>query len=359
MAIDFLTPLSPSWREKCSRTLERKKMIVAQLDAEYGFSEDGSRHIIATLREKGYSGKLDKHIIYADAKKNRLPYEYLRGDEEVRKRMDDLRKKPDRKGDYLGINCLLKDNPDIADWDDVMAKLKALSDSQDNKPASAESQEYATAENGQRGLPYGKPATQGPFHILADTIDPMIAACEARREGAEEFEIRLSAIERDVRKLKEKFSSFQHMLVALETALVTDMPRLDELKTRAEGLGIDLVQNLPEQTATGGYWKGTLTAVYRKRMKKFLRDPHIPLKDREATVDTIRQIMVDPFSKNGMDTEARHNGDDGDASMIAGIARGAPYYKSRVGIHRRLIWLVEVNRIHFIETETKETYTYA
>ncbi len=194
----------------------------------------------------------------------------------------------------------------------------------------------------------------GPLHTLADIIDPVIAAYEARDGIIEELQFRVAGLERDNRKLKEKFSSIQHMLAALEAVLLADIPRLDQLKTRAEGLGVDLAQNLPEQTATGGYWKQILDAVYRKKLKKYLRDAKVEIKERESIVEVIKQIMIDPFC--GLKTELRHNGDDGDASMIAGIARGLPYYYSYVGIHRRIIWLVEGKRIHFVETGMKKNY---
>jgi|GEM_PF-5459840 len=322
---------------------ERRAEVLTHLDETYS-PKDGQegKDIVALMHEKGVKKGHSETRIYEDLRVWKASYEFRNAN--PKERAETIAK---AEADHLKRR---RDPVHHAIW--CYTHTEGEPDPEPTMTAEDIAAEKQAGPSAQSSLAKGK----GPLHTLADIIDPMIAAYEARDEILEELQFRVAGLERDNRKLKERFSSIQHMLAALEDALVTEMPRLDELKNRAEELGVDLTRDLPEQNTPGVYWKETLIAVYRKRVKRSLRDPHIPFKDREATVDTIRQIMVDPFSQKSMDTQTRRNGDDGDTSMIAGIARGTPYYKSRVGVHRRLIWLVEGKNIHFVETETKQTY---
>lgn len=173
---------------------------------------------------------------------------------------------------------------------------------------------------------------------------------------------RLAKTEKENISLRRKLGDYEHRLSQIEDMLTADPDQLAAIRTATKRLRRDVIEGLPQHTQIGDYWKEVLLVIYRKGFKKSLRDRGLRDEDRGAIIEVIGKIMINPFYP-GLETEIRHNGDNGNASIIAGIARKTPYYYSRVGGHRRILYAIEGTgknqQVHFIETNPKENYTYA
>lgn len=355
----FILLASESFRRKTKKTAERKRIFAECLTEDWNFLKKRSVQTIQMMREKGYDGKMDSHTAYYERNMLIHAHHYYWGTEEQRREIDNRRHKH-RKGEYLGINCLLDDG--FQTGTDIEAKMRDLIPPLPEPEALTIEEKY-TDEQG-TGKKSESVAVQMPLDQLADALQDTVEAgrhlyyaVEDAREEMAELEKRITASEKENKFLKQKLGECEQRLTEIENALTTDPTQLAAIQAAAKRLKRDVIEGMPQYTEIGRYWKEILPTVYRKRFKKSLRDKGIQ-QERDAIEETIKRIMIDPFYP-GLETEIRKNGDNGDASMIAGIARGAPYYYSRVGVHRRLIWLVEERRVHFVETGTKETYTYA
>ncbi len=374
MAINYLED-SPSYQKTTKTPVRERRAVVAPyLNERYRTHGEGRETIDVIQNQMGMRRGLSKHGFYEDFRLYRTIYErYLTADEEQKAHIvaeaekDHERDHSKKNRDTIlhAVWCLRHDG--ICTMDDVK-RLHAQNIPIDPPPAApVETAEESTALCTE-GLPASPPPTsakQRLFCLLADSIQDMIETeehiwriVEEEQEARVELEERLSAAEKELRSLKQKFSDHEQRLVAIEDMLTADPDQLAAIQAAAKRLKRDVVEGLPQHTEVGGYWKEILSTVYRKGFKKSLRGKGMQDKERDAVIETIAQIMTDPFYP-GLETEIRQNGDNGDASMIAGIPRGAPYYRSRVGVHRRLIYAIEGKKIHFIETGTKETYTYA
>lgn len=372
MAINYLQ-YSPTYQKTVTRPVrERRAVVASHLNEEYRTPGEGRKTIDVIQNQMGIRRGFSEHGFYKDFRLFRTIYEqYLIGNEKQKANIiaeaevDHSRDHAEKERDPIlhAIWCLWHD--DIRTMDDVI-RLHAQNMPTDPPPppepeVSAKEEKSHTDEQSADK----KTLIRRPFDLLAGTIHDVIEAgqkiyrtMEDEKEVRAELEERLSAAEKEIRSLKQKFSDHEQRLAQIEDMLTADPAQLAAIQAAAKRLKRDVVEGLPQHTQIGEYWKEILSTVYRKGFKKSLRDKGLQVKERDAIIEAIDQIMTNPFYP-GLETEIRHNGDNGDASMIAGIARGAPYYRSRVGVHRRLIWIVEEKNVHFIETGTKETYTYA
>ncbi len=372
MAINPLQ-YSPSYQRTTTTPVrERRAIVASHLDEYYRTSGEGRKTIDLIRNQMGMRRGLADHGFYKDFALYRTIYErYLTADEaekaniiaEAEAYHERGHAEKERNPILHAIWCLWHDGIDT--MDDV-ARLHAQNTPANPPPLPEpeapvkEESDHINEQNADR-----KMFMPRPLDLLVSTVHDIIEAgqkihyaVEDAREEIAELEKRIAASEKENKSLKNKLGDCEQRLVEIEDALTTDPAQLTAIQAAAKRLKRDVVDGLPPHTELGGYWKEVLFTVYRKGFKKSLNDRGSREKDRDAVIDAIRQIMIDPFYP-GFETEIRHNGDNGDASVIAGIARGAPYYYSRVGGHRRLIYAIEGKNIHFVEIGTKETYTYA
>lgn len=370
---DLLSILSPTYR-KNSRpgTLQKRALIAPHLPTGGSISrkkDAGSRGILAKLAAQGHQDVTKDDILDYSAIMGRVD-RYLQ-DKKFQQEIDAAIASGDKKhftARDRGLLAFIRDNPEIKTREAAEKKIRALSPA---PPSESEPLPEKTDNISKQTCGTKTPIVVHTLDILALVVQDIIASgqiihctvtVDAMREEIAHLEKRIAANERENHALKEKCTNYAQRLLDIEEALTADPVRLAEIRSGAKRLKRDVVEGLPQYTEKGGYWKESLPVIYRRGFRKTLADRGLRDKDHEAIVEVIGKIITDPFYP-GLETEIRRNGDNGNASMIKGITRGAPYYYSRVGGHRRIIYAIEGDggnkKLHFVETNPKENYTYA
>lgn len=355
MAQDFLTALSPSFARKTRRTRERKEMIVACLTDVYDLPTGGADYVITTVRQKGYVDRISSDIVYEDKDAYRMSYLYYHGDIGIKKQADEKRTgRKDSK--FLGIHCLRKDRPDMHTWQDIEAAMRELAPPLPEPEVRGTNMEVIKKKS-------ASPAHR-PLSILADAIKDMAEAeghiyhnVEELKEENTELKKRLSAAEKEIKSLKHKAKGSERRIAEMENLLTADPAQIAAVETRVRRLTHDILVGLPKITRIGEHWKKEHAMVYRKPVNRLLRDKNLNQEEKDAVIETIEEISVDPFRRPGA-TEVRWNGDGGE--IVPGINTGETYYYTHVGnTHLRVRWVIrnEEGRVHFVDVFRKKTNT--
>lgn len=266
MARDFLSPLSETFLKKARHTVGRKRKFVGVLDDAYDLPSGGADQAIAMLREGGYAKKLNRGIVYEDRLAYKLPYVYLHGDADLRKQMDDRRADPE-KTEFLGLNCLLEDNPDIKTWEDVEAKLAlsaaGLGQDEEGKGIVVAHMEDVEDTNGMLTTPW-------PLEMLAprlaeargaiQRIEAQLAGLILQQRKQEEHDRRvIAAMQSENAHLRQRLEQW----LSQETIAVKGVADIQDRGRHIEYMLMIAVNGLPETTsisATG--WQKELPIRY-------------------------------------------------------------------------------------------------
>lgn len=205
-------------------------------------------------------------------------------------------------------------------------------------------------------------AIRRPFGLLADALqdiaeveEHLYRTMEETHETIIDLQKRLDIADKEHRSLKQQLGDHTRRLAEIEDMLTTDPAQLAAIQTNAQRLKRDIVIGLPQHTMIGEYWKKPHSVVYRKKFNRFLRDKGLQPHEKDAIIEAVEQIMVNPFSKS-LETEVRWNGDNGE--IIPGIEnRKTYYYTHATHPYLRVRWIIrdEEGRVHFIDAFRKTT----
>lgn len=366
MARDILL-LSPTYHRLAHKqTLERNALLVAFLDDEYQYPQGGTEEVIGLMREEGYRDPLSKDIVNEGKMIYRNIYRYFQNDD-FRKKVDAFlndKKGGNKHARYLGVFCLLHDHPDVETWKDIEEKMAQFIAPQ------PEPQEQTDALAPAEQLPESRPPrdaipiTLRPFRLLADAIqdiaeveEHLYRTVEELQETITDLQKRTDAVEKENRSLKQDLRDHEQRMAQIEDLLTTDPTQLTAIQTAARRLKRDVVIGLPTHTQIGEYWKKPHSVVYRKKFSRFLRGKGLQSHEKDAIIEAVEQIMVNPFAKS-LETEIRWNGDGGE--IISGIENRETYYHTHATHpYLRVRWIIreEEGRIHFIDAFRKTTNT--
>lgn len=310
MAVNFLAELSPTFREKTKKTATRKALVVAHLTDRYELPDGGADAVVALMREESRDlPSLNRSAVYEDRDPSRTAYVYLDAGPEVRDLMDAKRSvKTERggQGEYLGINSLLQDHPDIKTWQDVQEKLSAL-------PASPAPASVAAP-----------PSTEvSGDEILAETFPPppkldgklrgITASIERFHEN---LEVWIHTLQAEAGEAQEEMRRLARENAFLRARLTEYAQSGDNARVTAdiiEGAVSDLANffsiaasGLPDHTAVSGAkggWAGEFKITYSEDFQDRFFGGYLALHERNQTVKALNNFAREGRFYPGLNTK--------------------------------------------------------
>ena len=271
---DFLFMLSRTFRIKTQKTSVRKGLIVQCLSDDCEFPPEGVDGVIAVLRKKGYAEKLTRDIVYRDKTIYKQPFRYFNGDTILRDMMD-RKRIASNNDDYLGLNSLLADHPDIKTREDLEAKMQAVivdpgpppspnPQTSDGWPASKED----TALYDEMSQFFIKhPAQIAQTHLGVAGFGMRFKAYIAQQQQQKDHDRRMIAnLQRERAHLRRSIAEW----VKQGKSVSADAMGIDGHTQNIEYALLIATHGLPEKTSTNsGHWKKEIPIQYSQGRNEF------------------------------------------------------------------------------------------